>query len=590
MVLSMVAMGVAGFAGSAAAQTTDSNIADGSVIADGADTGETARHIFRIDIAEGDLGDGDLENITINYSADSGIDLAQLDEVPDSATDGTGGGVGDGLDNNNDISIFIDGNPVSDATTNVTLGTSDSNTTLTIGSGEGAGSSLSGVTNADSLATGTTVTIVLDSDGSTLTNPGSSTTVDVTIGESGSSTNAGTVEGMELALGSDAPIQVDDDGSNIVSNDTVLDSAISDGDSAGASTSYNVTIDGTVDNTDPTGTGLFSTTQTVSDDGSVIEGTSNAEVLYDGNVGTEIINLGDDVDNVEIKGIQFHGADDDVGVIGQEAGGSLGAYNLTVEENTFTNFTANTQPVLDLAVDDGGSPVTLDVNNNDFSNITANTNDVVSVDTSNAADGNTEVVFDTNTFDFTPQNAGDAAINFADTTGIGTVSVAPDEIQGNGDGTGIDVEATAEADFAITDGLINDTDTGISAADAGDHFNVSGTSIDYAGSNAISLTDLGADVLVNNSASIDQSGTGILIDDLASADTITVDNVEINGSSNAAIDLDSTNDVNNGSVVRVTGSTLSNNAGGFNVTATRAGNPGQNLEADLGLHFNCRVE
>jgi surface glycoprotein (TIGR04207 family) len=629
MVVSMVGIGAAGFAGSAAAQTTDSNIANGSVIADGADTGENAKHIFRTEVSSGDLGDGNLRNITINYSSDSGVDLAELNDVSDSTTTTV-----DGLGNADDIDVYIDGAQLSGTTaTSVDLTTEDSNTTLIIGDDS---NDLTSDTSASSLSTGSTVTVVLG-DASGLTNPSSSTTADVTIGEAGSSTDTGTIQDMDLALGADAPIQAYDNSGSLVSNDTVLSSAASEAGAQG-----DLEISGDVDNVDPTG-GSLSIANEASVDGNITSVGSSTPTIRTSIENQRILTLTSNtvpqtLENVDIEAvtptdsdpannlIQLNGDNstvDNTNVNVSVSSGTATVANAVFDVNDVDQEILNSE-VSDnfvdsssgdkglLAVQAGGSGERLLVDGNTFdtsrgvyvvspnttvSNNVFNVSGSYGVTTENAAGtAADDLVVSNNEFYAVSGDSGLDAIRLFEGD---NQEVTDNLIDGNSDEfeRGIELDSQSGSADALgnvtisgSNEIYNVSADGVKITDTGEFksapvtVSITGLTVDSSATNGIDidLDDSGnapPDVEVQDST-LDQAGTGILLNSLDSNDrqNVTVNNAEINGSSSAGLDIGA--NPANADRIEVTDSTFTNNAGGLNVSGVG------DTEAQLNVHFN----
>jgi len=140
------------------------------------------------------------------------------------------------------------------------------------------------------------------------------------------------------------------------------------------------------------------------------------------------------------------------------------------------------------------------------------------------------------------------------------------------------IYANGDADYVVNDSVtIDQPGTGIQLTTA-DSAVISGASITGASSQAIQINNPGSDVTINESTTIDQASTGIDVN--VGGDNVDIDNVEINGSSNAGIDLSS--NLADDTVLNVTDSTFTQNAGGLNVT----GVAGTATDGQFNVHFN----
>ena len=167
------------------------------------------------------------------------------------------------------------------------------------------------------------------------------------------------------------------------------------------------------------------------------------------------------------------------------------------------------------------------------------------------------------------------------TIDISDLNVDLGDASGSPTGININVDSGTLPDVEVSSSSINATDTGIHAQSAGDYVNVTDTSVDNSGSDAINLDNAGADVNADG-VSIDQaSSTGVVVN-VQSTNSIDITNADINGTS-SGVDITNVNDADD-TYVNVTDSIFTNNDGaGLNYSATTSvttNDPG------LNVHFN----
>jgi surface glycoprotein (TIGR04207 family) len=354
MVTSVMAAGVA-FSGSAAAQSIDGDITDGSVIADNADAGASARHVYRIDVGSGDLGDGDnLKNITITTQ---NVDFTTIGSLNSGENDVD-------ISNDGDINVFVDGSAVEDDNDNTVLDIAvqsvngGSNNQLVLGSADGTDSDAEDFTNTDYATTlndDSTVTVELGGSAG-ITNPSSSDNVNATIGDSGG--QEGSINEMSLNLDGDAPITVFNSDGTIASNHSVFASAASAVDSTGE----NIKVEGAVDNVDPTGSSVFSSTTISDQDNLAINGSGS--VTVDG-AAAPIVDV-DNNDGLTVDGLTFNGTNNAATLVDVGTGTSVG--NASITNNVF-NQTTGDAVTLDLDEGDDDDPATNELTGNEFSDV-----------------------------------------------------------------------------------------------------------------------------------------------------------------------------------------------------------------------------
>jgi surface glycoprotein (TIGR04207 family) len=615
MVLSVVAIGAAGFAGSAAAASTSDTggLADGEgyIFADPANSFEDSTQTIQVQ-ADGNLGGANVDYINITYSE---VDVQDLDNQT-SASSGLG----------NDVSIDIAGTTVNDA--NVT----------TVGNSI----NISNIDDTDDnigIAAGDVITLELGSNTGINTSDGYDVSVQIQ-----DDAQDDTQQFTGLTLGVDeGPIEVDQSGTTIFFN--TFDKAVANASNAGDT----VTVTETLDETLPFASTADVQADDVIIEGSssdvIINSTQDPVINPSGQDNLTVQDLdfdskGNDngpaisgtASNLTVADNQFTNITSNIAVdVDVDDNGGGDDTTSVIEDNQFTNV----DEAIDLgasSLDDGDS---VDVLNNNIASFTgAEGFNLV------ALASNADLTFSGNDID--GAGSGTTAINIAGTsenvtisdgtlngttgdgvnvgatggdgititgtvfTNISTNSIDLDTIaggasevdiedisvdDGGGSGTGV-LADDADADVTISgSSTINDTSVGVRATDA-NSLVVSSTDITNTNSDGIDInnpTGLGNGIVVNESTTIDNAGAnGVLVDLGSISDSVDINNVEINGSANAGVNVDHSGSGSNladDAVLNVTSSTITNNGGGLNVTNV-GGSSDSGTDTQFNVHFN----
>ena len=495
MVISMVGLGFAGFAGSAAAQDLGDDIDDASIVADNATSTEgDAIHVVRVDVADGDLGSDDsLEFLNITYSEDVSFDVSA------------------GSDLGGDVDLYIDDTELTSNTESVEANDGENYLEL---------SGLSGATSAPADFADTTITVVIDG----VDNP-SDTDADVGIELEDDNDGESTTEGLELGIDEDAPIEVLDDDGETVGYYGLLELETGDDDAAADAIDgedNSLEVSGVVDNNDPTLTedaivaagndGLIDIG--TAENGLSVEGvTDDAEIIFgDDGQDVDLIHLDAETDNVDISGLTVDASEEAQTAV---VGANTGVYNLTVENNDFVDFD---DPVLNIEFDDDDDPTTLEISGNSIDatddgivvRADAPTQEGTTVDISN----NDAIVLDA--------SGSEAGIELTHLGADVDVDLEGNVIEGSGDEVAIDLSSSdIDENVTVTEGSIDNVDIGVNIApdsdvdiitvDGTEFTNITGTANN---GGAILVDNIDEEVLIDGVDILDSdTGDGVVIDD-----------------------------------------------------------------------------
>ncbi len=490
MVLSVLAMGMAGFAGSAAAASqgdTDS-LADGEgyIFADPANASAPANHTVQVQSGSdlGNLNDSSAANLTVSYG--NSVDFANVNNASGAPGSNTIGETNAGLN------LYVNDTEIQSA--NVTF--SDNNDQVDIN-----------VTEDVSVSSGDVVTLELGVNGESIGNPSeSSTDVDVSVsGGSGTADfNSGNNNALTLAMG-EGPIEVDQGSTTYYWN--TLDRGIgnaTDGDT--------VTITSDLDETLPTQT----STATVGASNVIIEG-SGSPVINVSGYGTDVINFNGN-DNITVDSLTIEGDG-----LGNNAINTGASANSTISGNIFQNFQGAV--TVDATAGNSGDADTFEISSNTF---TDDTGGAVDVDANNYADAEDTITIQSN--DITLGSGGHTAIAITGGATSGQVTISPNTIEGVSGDTDTGIQLNTGADVDIDGGTINATDTAVASAGAlGSFLNVTNsemTNLDSYGLNIQRDTTLNVDGISVDSSS---GATAVHLRDGGSAPTsVDITNSDIN--------------------------------------------------------------
>ncbi|WP_280536831.1 surface glycoprotein [Halopenitus sp. POP-27] len=244
----------------------------------------------------------------------------------------------------------------------------------------------------------------------------------------------------------------------------------------------------------------------------IIEGQNDPTHVSPGDGSNHVVDIAEN--NVTVRGITF----DDNGFLNSQANQYIVVGNqneITIDDNTFLNGSTAANPVVDV-----GSGTAYNVS------ITDNVFDVGGTDaiaTSVDLDGDANEFLDVsgNDITFTGGNIGlDAAV--AQTNSNGDETIDANNINGtdNTDGTGISVSGGDNID--ITDGEIENVDTGITSSATGTYLNITG----------VTLTDIG-------------TGTAVAQPNGNDVGNLVIDNIDVegDGTDTTGVSVGSTTDV-----------------------------------------------
>jgi len=569
MVLSVVAIGGATFAGSAAGETLSdtpdninatitSNPAEFGVDANGV-SGGSLSHVVTIEVDDDldgtDPTSGNNDQITIDYSstftlADNPFTKTEVDaEVIDET---------DGMQEDGDIEGGSNGG--------VSHSVRENNITITFDD------------SAPTLNEGDLIRIRLDAAsavdaGSEFAHPAEGENTDVTVDvQDGGDSSSNQAEDISLDLGTDAPIEVDsDDDFSGSANYSSLQQAVSNLASDGES----ITIRSNVSELESqpqsvTGGGVSDIT--VDESGFTIESEGNLATVSTPTLssGNAYLDLDDASDNVTIDNVGF--AVDDRLKVGSSVDNAVfedGATgNLTITDSEFDGFG---DAAIDVDVDEGtdSDDATSNISNNIFTSAT----EAINIDASGTIDaGDVVIVQDNDVQSF----SGTSALEIAGlSSGVSLTFDANDVDAGGSGGTNAITLSSASENVSITNGTIANVPTGVNIdASGGDFAEVDNVTFDSisgtgTGSGAVAVTSSaqGADTIrvtqitVTNSESGDavtfnandaslevtdgQLGsdggtavsTGVLV---GGNDDVTVDGTEFNLSANSGEAIDAT--------------------------------------------------
>nr|AKY04271.1 adherance factor [uncultured haloarchaeon] len=341
------------------------------------------------------------------------------------------------------------------------------------------------------------------------------------------------------------------DGDNPVINKTIFD-----GDTA---ENYNaIDVDGPV-----SGNGIDIDDNTINN--------ASQGIQIDALAGSQSVNISDNTIELE--------ADDSDEALDIDIGNNNDA-QAVIEDNTITSTVADSGTAYVLAASGGDSEATIDISGGSVDNVTT----AVDAETNNMRGAFLNVT------DVTMTNIGTGqGVTVDDGNGdLGNLNVSGVSIEGDGSNTvGVRVTTNPVDEVDILDSSINNTDVGVNIGEAGSFANVSNTDITNSNSKAIDLDGATADVNIDSSTLIDQAPTGVEIDASGGANTIRLDNIEVNGTTNtgvtdggAGVFVESLGNAND--VVSITDSTFTNNEEALNVSDNA-------MTADteqVNIHFN----
>ncbi len=540
MVLSMVAIGAAGFAGSAAAGSNDIDAGSASFVSETANSGDTgADHAVRVNVS-GTNGQADLNGGSIGIEYNEDVNLDSLSVAGSQTVGGT-----------DDVEVFVGGTEVASSAEGGS-GEPDNIQTTT--------SSITIPLNGDASADASSVdnvTIVISGDSGVfgsgaLNNPSGDNALEVNISNDNTDPTAGSTDGFSTTpqMDSDAPISAELDGSSGTQFFHTLESVVDSGtfgdeltaNTAGDTVTVNDDLNVTADPAGVLFDGLSAQTNvTIQGDG------SNPTIAIGedstGNSITPYVSLNGQ-SGVTVDGITF----EEVETTSLTAVSSSGSTtNTTVSSNTFQNFTGTT-----VDLQPGSSSGDVDTVTVSGSTFNGDAGGAISVDLQSMADGSaTDALdIDSNTIDFADSASAAAGIDVdvdAGSTDTNAITISSNDVNATGNSNNMvgiqlanDNAFDAGTTTDISDGTLDGVSTGIleGGNGLGDFLNVTSVTME--------------DIDQNTPRGIDLTGSP--------GATITVDDLTVDSSPNAnAIYLDDSSDLT------VTGSSINDTDVGVQV-------------------------
>jgi hypothetical protein len=566
MVLSMVAIGLTTFAGSAAAVPSEASSQISSTPAEyGDDGGNDVTHVATL-VVDSSLGGNSIQgnDIEVDYSSDYSISgFSDPSNVTIEVIDGSDGSTK--VANGSGTGEFFEGGG--------SVSTSSNNVTITAGSS---------INNDPQFAQGDIIRIVLT--GGTIDNPAEGNDERVTI-----NAQTGTQEeDVNIDLGSSAPIAVNDTSNgNIDVNHSSLEQAL-------ASTSANnddaiVTVrSGTFFefNSQPTAadTGLNTASVPSSNNITVTGESGQTNEIVSTAGGSAILdtsaNSDHQVSNITLEG---NGILNDQAATGINNGGSD---NVVINSNNILNASGTGIS--------GGQAQDLEITNNQIND----PNDGDNYDGVVATGDGTFLNISGNTI----ENVGtNTAITISDTANDANVIVEDNVIDGSGSGSGTGISVatsgTSNVDIGTTNSEIKNVSSGISSGAtsvSGDFLNISDITLEDIGSGsgtAIDLSNVGTSNDIDiSSVTINNSDQGVLLDDTGAGLAVEggVFGEEGGALSGNAIDISSSDtDVSvNGTTIRVSGSNngITTSSGSYTLNVTNVDITGDS--SSTGININ----
>lgn len=569
MAVSMLALGI-GFGSVAAVEDgTFQNDGDDALgaVANNSNTGNVAtQHIFRVQTSEVG-GDEVLHNVTIDYE--------------ESVLSGSGD-LG-----NSDVNLWINNTEISNDGINWAANDGDN---ITIGTD-------SNPINASvdsNITEGEFITVQIDDTDANIDvdNPENVDNADVTVNaystdDADQNDISANDEGTwDLQLDQNAPIALDSDGDESTNLNTSIVNTSLEGLSAGD----NITVRDTVNNTDPSDTGLFATTNALNEDEVTLEGDDAPTIVYDDQIDTELISIDAGTDHTEISGITFDALGNAETAI---TGENTGVYNLTIADNQFDNIDGI---AVDIEADDGDDPVTVSVDDNEFNEV----QEALAVNASGGNQGSSIEVTDNEVN--LADASGDVAIDLVGAETYEEIALHNNDVTGDesdlavnatdiaADGGSVDIQSTS-------DDTLSSVDTAVYIANASDVVEIDGLYVENATDGVITddaaaipdveITDgvIGSEVgfdgieetalrVDSNADWVNVTGTEINLDDGTTA-------IEINGSSDPTVQIDNVDVSDSGSA---TGIEFDDNAGGADLEVDQRGVGASNIDyVDVGI-------